>query len=500
MLKIYTKISICLLIPVLTGCQWHNGSWSARNVNLQASTAAVDHQAPRTLSQVAPNKPIGLAEAITRGLMFNADYRSKALLRQVQAAQLGQGPFSLFPKIYANGDYSIRTNKDASVSARVTPTEQPRSTDHFTAVDQSRGFAAIEATWNILDLGLSALNRKIAASEAQAKNANWLYESKRLSTEIIRAFWRLHTHQTHHQKSKKLAEEVNRTLANLKKDQKDPDKKAASLFLMREITDIYRYLLSLERAIADAPAVMNNLLELPQTTKLNLRAKPLTIAFPSQSPTQWIEKALVHSPELNNAHTALFKQKIEAKRDIVSLLPSITAALGIRLDTNSFLLNGDWLTMGVRGSWNLLRLLELPKIKHSAEAKKHYQTQLVSKVASLVARQSVIANVQLKNARTEMRYAQSALKIQRDIVTVIANQVKKKEQPESILVKEKLILALSSIRHGLARAELETAKARMAEIHGFGPALPSTGMTHPTHETFEILLGKIKAFYEAPKA
>ena len=223
---------------------------------------------------------------------------------------------------------SAIASQKASVAERVTPSPLPRGAEYYSGADQFRALAAVEATWSLLDLGLSAFNRKIAENAAQSQNHVWQHDAKRLSTDIVRAFWRLNAHQNHHETIQNLSKQVEQALIDAERDANNPkkaDQKAGNLYFMREVTDLYRYLLALERNIADAPAVMNNLLDLPQSTALKIIAQPMDLPFTQQSPEQWVEKALAYSPELNAAQRMLDLHDVQTKRDIVALLPSVTA-------------------------------------------------------------------------------------------------------------------------------------------------------------------------------
>lgn len=466
-----TYIILMASIALLSGCQWHNKT--ALTLDQSKIERGLDYQKTQSHAarQKRPQGPMTLANAIARGLIYNADYHAQSAQLAEEAQKRARGPFQFYPQLFANGGFTFRANEDASVASRVTPTTLPRSTQHFTASDEGRGMAALEATWNILDLGLSAMDRHITKLESNNKRAEWQQASRRLATDITRAFWRLDAYHRHHTRTKALGAKIEATLAQARRESKNAEKRTEMLFFIREITDLYRYMLALERTLNDAPADFNHLLNLPQHLALSIKAEPAKALDLGPNPQDWVETALLNRPEFINAQRMLLKEKAGGQREIIALLPSIMAFINLRFDSNSYALNGNWLEAGVRGSWNALRLLEAPKIRLKTEGKIRHQMRLIESTAALLARQSAIAFVVQKDTGKEMRFAITALDTQNKIVQEFRRKVRSKEQPARFLVKEEIFLALAGIRHDLARADYETAKARVVETHGLTPKI-----------------------------
>lgn len=486
-----THLSVLTSVLLLSGCQWHNKAALTLDQNQIERAITYQQAQSHAASQPIPQGPLTLANAIARGLIYNADYHAQSAQLTEEAQKAARGPFQLYPQLFANGSFTFRANEDASVAARVTPTALPRSTEHFTASDEGRGMAALEATWNILDLGLSAMDRHITKLDNHNKHADWRQASRRLTTDITRAFWRLDAYHRHHARTKTLGAKIERTLAQARNESKNDDKRTEMLFFIREITDLYRYMLALERTLNDAPANFNHLLNLPQHLPLSIKAEPAKALDLGPTPQKWVETALLNRPEMANAQRNLLKEKANGQREIIALLPSIMAFINLRFDSNSYALNGNWLEAGMRGSWNALRLLDAPKIRMKTEEKIRHQKRLMESTAALLARQSAIAFIVQQDTGKEMDFAITALDTQNKIVDEFRRKVRRKEQPERFLVKEEIFLALAAIRHDLARADYEAAKARVIETHGL------TQNIDPQTQSLEIITASLSKAHKS---
>jgi hypothetical protein len=147
--------------------------------------------------------------------------------------------------------------------------------------------------------------------------------------------------------------------------------------------------------------------------------------------------------------------------------------IGGNSNTNSFVLNSNFVSAGASLSWDLLRLGQIGETKRNGKialAEDKRQTEIL---ASAIMAQVMIAREQMHKLDYDLTLAWKALSIQGEITDDLNVDVISGEKPETYLVKEELMRELSFIREQMARAELHTAKARLQQSIGIVPTCQS---------------------------
>lgn len=312
--------------------------------------------------QEATVAPLSVYDAMARALKYNLNHRVKMMEHAVADGQSDLALYNLLPDLIATGGYRGRDNYNASNSRNaITGAHQLSSS---TSQDRSRKVYDITMSWNVLDLGVSYFqakqdaNRVLIAEESRRKAAQLLMQ------EVRTAFWRMAGTQ-------QLGSEIDKILDSARQALKDAEgieseRLAAPLAILqyqKDLLEIIRKLEELSETLRIAKTELASLLALPPSQKLELRL-PENKTLQAPEFTLAIEKmetmALELRPELREE---IYNNRItteEAHKAMVRLLPGIEFRTGYNYDSNSYMLNHNWLELSAILSQNLMELVSAP--------------------------------------------------------------------------------------------------------------------------------------------
>ena len=152
-----------------------------------ASANVADRAAMR--EEVTPiTAALTLDEALARALKYNLDRRAKMREEALAFKQLDTAHFDMLPKLMAQAGYHWRSNDKVSLS-RNSGTGQ-LSQSQFISQERQHETAALQLTWNMLDLGLGYYNAKQQADRVLIAGEKRRKAMHLLMQDVRTAFWR----------------------------------------------------------------------------------------------------------------------------------------------------------------------------------------------------------------------------------------------------------------------------------------------------------------------
>lgn len=306
--------------------------------------------------------PLSIYEAMARSLKYNLNHRVKMMEHAVAEGQSDLAKYSLLPDLIASAGYRGRDNYNASNSRNaITGAQQLQSS---TSQDRSRKVYDFTFSWNVLDFGVSYFqakqdaNRVLVAEESRRKTAQLLMQDVRT------AFWRMAGTQ-------QLEGEIDKILGSAREALTDAQnieaqRLAAPLEILqyeKDLLDIIRKLEELSETLRLAKTELASLLGVSPSQKFELKL-PENNALQAPGFALAIDKmeamALELRPELREE---IYNNRITAEethKAMLRLLPGIELRTGYNHDSNSYLLNNNWLELSGLISQNLMELISAP--------------------------------------------------------------------------------------------------------------------------------------------
>lgn len=415
--------------------------------------------------------PLSVYDAMARALKYNLNHRVKMMEHAVADGQSDLAKFSLLPDLIASAGYRGRDNYNASNSKNaVTGQQQLQSS---TSQDRSRKVYDFTFSWNVLDFGVSYFqakqdaNRVLVAEESRRKTAQLLMQDVRT------AFWRMAGTQ-------QLEGEIDKILGSAKQALKDAqnienERLAAPLEVLqyqKDLLEIIRKLEELSETLHLAKTELASLLGVSPNQKFQLKL-PENSALQAPEFSLAIEKmedmALQLRPELreeiyNNRITAE-----EAHKAMVRLLPGIEFRTGYNYDSNSYLLNNNWLELSGLISQNLMELVSAPARFSQIDAQEKLGDTRRLSVYMAVLTQVHLSYQQFLVAQQQYKRTQELDSITQKISKHISNDAENDAKTELERIRATTQALMSRLQLLEAYASIQSSLGRVYVSMGLDP-------------------------------
>jgi outer membrane protein TolC len=319
--------------------------------------------------QEALTGPVTFPVALARSLKYNLDYRLKVMESALSRGILDVAETDLLPKLVVEAGYSRRSNDSGGTSVGIE--DRVISLRPSTSEERAHSMARAELSWNALDFGLSYYRAKQAADDYNIAEERKRKILQNIVQDVRNAYWRAVGAQ-------RLVGEADQLLVQIKAAlERSREAERAGLMPPAQA-------LAYQRALLDAMSLVNikrqemefakrelaALMSVPPGTDFTLAAAAEARLAPAPANLAELElKALESRPELREEDYRARIGQLEARKQIVALLPNLNFFMGARHDSNNFLYNNNWSDGGFNISLNLLRLAALPSINRTNAAR-----------------------------------------------------------------------------------------------------------------------------------
>lgn len=319
--------------------------------------------------QEAINGPLTFYNALARALKYNFDHRLSAMEGVLQNTQLSVANMQMLPKLTASAGYSARDEQLYSTSRLITGADT-RSGIPSTSQDKRRGFADLTLAWNVLDFGVSYYQAKQQADRVLISQERKRKVVNNLIKEVLEAYWSASISERVLPKLEPVlaqaqhALELSHTIAD---NRLQP--MVGVLEYQRSLLRVIDQLQKLKSDLMMAKPKLAGLINAPRGKEFYLAdqeniPEPPALATPV---AKLEELGLFFRPELREEMYQERISRMDARKEMLKILPGFTIPLSANWDSNSFLLHQLWLEAGVKMTFNLVNLVAAPKLWDSAQ-------------------------------------------------------------------------------------------------------------------------------------
>jgi|TARA_R110002126_G_scaffold291807_1_gene459610 outer membrane protein TolC len=314
-------------------------------------------------------RPLTMSEAISRGLLYNYDYKMGLMEEVLQNNQLTLANFNMLPRLAANAGYGWRSDERASRSISLNTREE--SLEPSFSEERSVRNADLSFSWNLLDFGLSYFTAKQQSDRVLAAVERRRRVMNNMVKEIQSAYWKAQSAQELLPQVEDLIILTDKALVNSKKIELSKlQAPLQSLEYRRSLLQVMSQIKQLRHELSIAKSQLRSLINLPPTQDFVL-ARPNTTrtllpAVPSS--LQSLQKySLVYRAELREE---AYQERIDEQnitKEIIRIFPGLSLLSSTNYDSNKYLAFSNWQELGVRATWNLINVLQAPKAIQSAK-------------------------------------------------------------------------------------------------------------------------------------
>jgi len=421
------------------------------------------------LDQEPVIRSISLYEAMARALKYNLDYKIEMFAKDLANRKLNSARYDMLPDLVANSAYSARNNDPFSISRTITGRA---STDPSTSRDQSTWTRDIAFTWSILDFGLSYVRAKQAADQTLIAEEQKRKVVNRIIEDVRTAYWRAVSSDRLLSGLQKLESRTQAALRNTRAlNRNGSTSPVAALTYERELIDIKRQTQRLQREMRTSKIQLAALMNLRPEDQFNLvlpkrKLSSLNLTIPYN---EIYALALKNRPELREiAYRGRIEER-EAEAALLELLPGIQLYTGANFDSNSYLLNDNWISWGAKASWNAMRLFQYPARKNVINAGLALNDQRALAMTMAIMTQVRVAHVRYEYLRRSAKTSAEYFYVQSQIRNKVRASARADATSEQTLIREELNTLVASAQYDIAYADLQNAFATIYSSIGVDP-------------------------------
>ena len=414
--------------------------------------------------------PISLEEATARALKSNLNMQIELMRIALSQKQLNLKSYEMLPKLVVDLNYNSRSNFSGARSRSLLTgrtTLEPSTSSNKDVFSSVLGLS-----WNILDFGVSYYRAQQAADNVLIHEEQKRKTVNRIVQEVRSAYWRAVSYERLNIRMQRLKEKVHKSIEqNDRIELEKLNNPKNSFIFRRDMLGIEREISWLQRNLSLAKSQLAVLMNIKPGIEFSL-VIPERSEFTKklELDIETLEQiALESRPELRE----LFYQKRanakETRAAILQMLPGIELRGDYNYSSNSFLFNGDWLSIGSQLSWNLISLISMPaKLNELGAQKQLLDTQRLAMSMAVLA-QVHVSLAQFGSISEEYRAAYDYLKAQEKIIEQSRIEAYLGKISGHALIREEMNTMLAELRNDTIYADLENAYAGIYVSLGLDP-------------------------------
>lgn len=412
--------------------------------------------------------PLTLSEAMARAIKYQADYRQRQMEQAAASAQLDVAKFDMLPRLMLNAGYSNRTND--SFGYGFNPAGQialnPSASQEREIATGSIGFS-----WNLLDFGVSYFRARQLADQSLILEERRRKALQTLVHDVRIAWWRAEAAQRLLPAADAMLAEIGRVSERTRVIEARkllPPQQTATL--RRALLDLAQQIDLRRLELAQAHVELAALVNVPPGSGLQVAAPAGTAreVLDLTADEERLEAlALRNRPEIGEETYRARITVDETRKAIVGLLPGVTLDFGGNYNSNQYLVNNTWGSVGTAVAFNLVRLFSLPAIKRQDEAMQQADTARRLAMSMAVLAQTRLATLRYDLTADEFHIWDDAARDDDLIVSYIVSSARVGIDTEIELIRAKARALVSHMNRDLAYSVLQGSIARIFHSVGY---------------------------------
>ena len=416
---------------------------------------------------------IALEEAIARALTYNRERRVSLMESVLTSTQMDVAKFDMLPELAANAGYSKRNNLGASSSGTYENGAVTRSTPPTYSVSSEKESDTQNVTlsWNLLDFGLSYVRAEQAADRLLISQERERKAIHNLIQDVRESYWRALSAQRLLVKVGPLYKRVDQALENAREIEasrlEDP---VVALSYQRDLLDIRRSLEAVQQDLISAKSSLATLMGMAPNETFTLNDPQNFVVPDVKMDLGTLEKtALALRPELMEVRYQKRISYKEGRAALMGLLPSLNITGGYYKDSNGYLLNDEWESVGATLGFNLFNVFKAPTMSQLAENQKSLAIERDLAMTATVLGQVHISVVDYEQAKKRFETASDYYEVIKAIRLQMMSLKQTDQAGELDLIREEFSELLAELRRDVAYGDLQNSYGRIHVAAGLDP-------------------------------
>ena len=381
---------------VITGCKTQESYEADRKERV-----AIDFERSRW-SMYDSKHVFKLDECIDLALKHNLDIKVAKLEKDVASDMAIAEAFGMLPELTVSNNTTNRNNHAASRSEAIKSEDDDNATEGFSrSSDRFSNYVNIDLALSVMDFGLAAVNTFQGNDRTLIREQRQRRVAQNLQMEVVRVYFQVAAAQKAITITNDLLQKCQTRYALIAEM---AEKRLISPFRAfdetRRFVDMEKRLTNYTRSYENSRAELLSLMGLTASSDIVVDSSMLNVEMPpvfDLPELQVMEQiALLYRPELYEIDMQRHINILELYKTIIMMMPNVRMYLDFTNSSNPFLYHANWVEIGVRAAYNVLKLPQ-----HIMRAKAYYTQIKAEEARNFSQSLSVIAQVRIANANLQ---------------------------------------------------------------------------------------------------
>ena len=400
-------VAACFTVA-LSGC----GSLAPVPFEQQEIKARVTQDRVQMYAEQEPvTGAITFHEAAARALKYNLDYKLKLMESALSRSLHDVSTYEMLPRVVAGAGYAWRNNDSGGTSVGIEDGQV--SLRPSTSQERERTLSNLTFSWSVLDFGVSYYRAQQKADQVLMAEERRRKVAQNVLQDVRNSYWRALGAQRLIGRVDALLARVNTALDRARQVEKDglmPQPQV--LAYQRALLDAVNLLTLRRQDLELARAELSALMSIPPGTKYTLaEEKELGLPAVPGNLEDLEQMALEKRPEIMEEWYRKRVTENDIKAAKLLLWPNLSLDAGLQYDSNKYNYNSHWSDLGMRLSWNILKLAQYPALKAAHEHQNKTDDMRRMSLSMAVLTQIRVGVQRYSLALSELKFAEESLRV-----------------------------------------------------------------------------------------
>lgn len=421
--------------------------------------------------------PISFYEAAARSLKYNLDYKLKLMEDALAKSLHDVSTHEMLPRLVAGAGYAWRSNDSGGTSIGIE--DRQESLRASTSQERERYLGNLTFSWSALDFGVSYYRAQQKADQVLMAEERRRKVAQNVLQDVRNSYWRALGAQKLLADVENLLERSQSALEKAKQiEEQGLMPKAQVLAYQRALLDAVSMLNLRRQDLELARTELAALMSLPPGTKFTLADEMEQNLPPVPTDFDSLELlALQKRPEIMEEWYRKRVTENDIKAAKLLLWPNLSVDAGPQWDSNKYNYNSHWTDVGVRLSWNILKLSQYPSLKRSHALQNETDDMRRMSLSMAVLTQVRVGVQRYGLALDELKFAEESLRVDESLAKYSRSAAASRFDSELEVIRAEARELLTRYQRYVAYSNAQAAWGRVYNSVGLD-VLPETIDNH----------------------
>ncbi|MGB4468693.1 MAG: TolC family protein [Azovibrio sp.] len=421
--------------------------------------------------------PITFHEAAARALKYNLDYKLKLMEDALTRSLHDVSTYEMLPRLVAGAGYVRRNNDSGGRSIGIE--DRLETLRPSTSEERERTLANLTFSWNVLDFGVSYYRAQQKADQVLMAEERRRKVAQNVLQDVRNSYWRALGAQKLLGRVDALLARVQKALARAKEVEKQglmPQPQV--LAYERALLDAVNLLTLRRQDLELARSELTALMSVAPGTAYTLAEEKENALPPVPANLESLElMALEKRPEIMEEWYRKRVTENDIKAAKLLLWPNLSVDAGPQYDSNRYSYNNQWVDVGVRLSWNILKLTQWPSLQQAHEHQNKTDDMRRMALSMAVLTQVRVGVQRYGLSLAELEFAEESLRVDQRLLNFAQAAAKSQFDSELEVIRSEARALLAEYQRYAAYSNAQAAWGRVYNSVGLD-VLPEAIESH----------------------